>query len=197
MIKNRAKFLRSMVELEPYLVEFEEDSIIKAKVYPENYQVGRDNCRPVICITHNECTFSANDCKTKIWQRADENTLRLKGKDQGIMVSDFLFLFGQLSLSHLSNNDQDCLLAATGLSETEVVEIFEYDKNNDGYWDRPKLLKQVISKAVLIAKALYSGYSFLFMFDNATSHAVYAEDALCTGGINKNSEGKQALIRDD
>ena len=57
------------------------------------------------------------------------------------MVSDFLLLFGQLGLFHLSNNDQDCLLAAIDLSETEAVEIFEYDKNNDGYWNGPKLLK--------------------------------------------------------
>lgn len=69
-----------MAELEPYLVEFKEHGIIKAKVYPKNYQVGGDNCQPVICITHNECTFLANNCKTKIWQRTDESILRSKEK---------------------------------------------------------------------------------------------------------------------
>ena len=54
----------------------------------------------------------------------------------------------------------------------------------------------MISKAVPIVKAFYPSYSFLFIFDNAISHVVYAEDALCTGGMNKNSEGKQTLIRD-
>lgn len=118
---------------------------------------------------------------------AGENTLRPKGKGQGIMILDFL---------HLLSNDQDFLLAATSLIDTEAVEIFEYRKNNDEYWDGPKLLKQVIEKAVPIAEALYPGYSFLFMFDNATSHAVYAEDALCMGNMNKSSGEKQALLRD-
>lgn len=57
-------------------------------------------------------------------------------------------------------------------------------------------MKQVIDKAVPISEELYPGYYFLFMFDNATSHAVYAEDALCRGSMNKSSGGKQALLRD-
>ena len=126
-----------------------------------------------------------------------ENLLRPKGKSRGIMVSDFLLPFGRLGFSHLSEAEQNSLLTATDLTETEAVEIFEYGKNNDRYWDGPKLLKQVVEKAVPIAKAFYPGYSFLFMFDNATSHAVYAKNALCTRNMNKSSEGKQALLRDD
>ena len=80
MIEDRAKFLKSMAELELYLIEFEENGVIKAKVYPENCQIGGDNCRPVICITHDKCTFLANDGKTRIWQIAGENTLRPKRK---------------------------------------------------------------------------------------------------------------------
>lgn len=57
-------------------------------------------------------------------------------------------------------------------------------------------MKQVINKAILIAEAFYLGYSFLFMFDNATSHAVYAKNALCARNINKSSGGKQVLFRD-
>ena len=196
MIENKAKFLKSMAELESYLVEFEENGAIKAKVYPENCQIDGNDYRPVICITHDEYTFSANDRKTRIWQMAGENTLRPKEKGRGIIISDFLLSFRRFDLSHLSNVDQDFLKAATGLSETEAVEIFEYGKNNDGYWDRPKLLKQVVNKTIPVAKALYPGYSFLFMFNNATSHVLYAENALCTDDMNKSSRGKQALLRD-
>ena len=52
-----------------------------------------------------------------------------------------------------------------------------------------------MSKALPIAEALYPGYSLLFLFDNATSHSVYANNALRTGGMNKNSSGKQAWLR--
>lgn len=68
----------------------------------------------------------------------------------------------------------------TGLRMNEVVKILEYGKNNDGYWDRAKLVWQMIDKVLLVAETLYSGYSILFIFDNATSHLVYAVDALCT-----------------
>lgn len=82
----------------------------------------------------------------------------------------------------------------TGLTILEVVELFEYGKNNIGYWDRAKLHKHVVNKSLPIAEALYSGYSLLFLFNNATSYSVYANNALRTGGINKNSGGNQAWL---
>lgn len=46
--------------------------VSKTKLYPKNCQVGGNDCRPVICITHDECTFSANDAKTKLWQSGSQ-----------------------------------------------------------------------------------------------------------------------------
>lgn len=112
------------------------------------------------------------------------------------MIFDFLFPFGQLGISHLADVDQKSFLATTGLAKTEAAELFEYRKNNNRYWDRPKLIKQVVQKAIPIAEALYPGYSLLFTFDNATSHAIYAKDAFCTAGMNKSSGGNQLLLRD-
>lgn len=37
-----------------------------------------------------------------------------------------------------------------------LLRFFEYGKTNDGYWDGVKLHIQVVSKALLIAKALLS-----------------------------------------
>ncbi len=51
----------------------------------------------------------------------------------------------------------------------------------------------MLEKTLPITEALYPGYSILFMFDNATSHLVYAEDALCTYKINKRSVSKQII----
>ena len=70
------------------------------------------------------------------------------------MTSDFLHSFGR---------------------ETEAVEVFEYGKNNNRYWDGAKLHKQVVSKALPIAKVLYPRYSLLFLFNNATNHLFYAK----------------------
>ncbi len=78
---------------------------------------------------------------------------------------------------------------------TESVEIFEYGKNNDGYWDGAKLHQQVVNKALSIAETLYLGYLLLFLFDNATSHSVYAKDVLQVKDMNKGIRGQQPRLR--
>lgn len=84
----------------------------------------------------------------------------------------------------------------TGLSVTEAVELFEYGKTNEGYWDGAKLHKQVVNKALPIAEAFYPGYSLLFLFDNAISHSVYAQNALRTAQMDKGIGGQQPWLRD-
>ena len=81
-----------------------------------------------------------------------------------------------------------------GLHIIEAIEIFEYEKSNNGYWDRPKLYHQVVTKVLPIAEALYPGYSLLFLFNNTTSHFIYAQNALCTANINKEVEEKQPIL---
>lgn len=53
--------MKTIKELELYLVEFEEDDIIKAKNYPSDCKVRSDKRQPIIVITHNKCTFSLNN----------------------------------------------------------------------------------------------------------------------------------------
>ena len=65
MVEDCQKFLRIIKDLEPYLVEFEEDGSMKTKNYPDNCAVVGNIRWPVIVITHDECTFSAND---RIWR---------------------------------------------------------------------------------------------------------------------------------
>ena len=67
VIEDRKKFLEKMEELKQYLVEFNEDNTMKKKNYPANYAVGSSDRRPVIVITNDECTFSANDGICKAW----------------------------------------------------------------------------------------------------------------------------------
>lgn len=112
------------------------------------------------------------------------------------MVSEFLLPFGRLNLSFLSELSQKELVDKYGLTVTEAVEIFEFGKNNGGYWTGADLLKQVKEKALPIVQVLYPGYFFLFLFDNATSHSVYGPDALQVKNMGKGSGGKQSFLRD-
>ena len=50
------------------------------------------------------------------------------------------------------------------------------------------------TKALPIGEALYPEYELLFMFDNATSHAIYANDALQIAHINKGPVGQQPFL---
>ncbi len=51
-----------------YFVEFSDDGSILPKVYPDDYEVGRSDQRPIITISHDESTFS-----TKLWSSEDMN----------------------------------------------------------------------------------------------------------------------------
>lgn len=56
-----------MKSLLPYLVEFQDDGTILHKEYPEGCVMGGPDWRPIIIITYDESTFSANDSRRKVW----------------------------------------------------------------------------------------------------------------------------------
>jgi hypothetical protein len=196
VIKSRIDFLNTLKDLEPYLVEFDEHGRILDKAYPSDCQIGGSKRRPIIYITHDECTFASNDGPRFSWQGSDNIPFRPKSKGRGIMVSEFLLPFGRLDLSTLSEQARENLMTRCALKSAEAVEIFEFGKNNRGYWDGADLVKQIKEKALPIAEALYPGYSLLFVFDNATSHSVYKSDALRVRNMAKGPGGKQAFLRD-
>ena len=123
-----------------------------------------------------------------------ESWLQPKGRGQGIMASEFLLSSDRLNLSLLFQEKRDEIITKTGLTVTAAVELFEYGKNHEGYWDGVKLHEQVISKALPVAEAFYPGYALLFLFDNATSHSVYAKNALRTKDMNKGIGDQQAQL---
>ena len=60
VVEDRNHFLTKIEELKLYIVEFNKDGAMKAKD-PIDYIMRGEKHRPIIVITHNECTFSAND----------------------------------------------------------------------------------------------------------------------------------------
>ena len=167
---------------------------MKTKNYPVNCIGGGEKRRPIIVITYDECTFFANDGVQKVWTRKGDTLLRPKRRGQEIITSDFLLSFNRLNLASLSSKKKKKVEKKCGLLEIEAIEVFEYGKNNDEYWDEAKLHKQVVNKALFIAEAFYLRYSLLFLFDNATSHLVYAKDALQVQEMNKSVGKKQAQL---
>ena len=52
----------------------------------------------------------------------------------------------------------------------------------------------MVNKALPIAEALYPSYSLFFLFDNTTSHPMFAQDALCITQMNKGTGGQQSWL---
>lgn len=62
MVTDQENFLHKVTEkLKPYLVKFKKDETMKKKTYIFDCAMGGDQRCLVIMITHNECTFSANN----------------------------------------------------------------------------------------------------------------------------------------
>ena len=97
VVKDWEEFLKTMKELEPYLVEFEMDGTIKAKNYPSDCEVGGEDRRPIIVITHDKYAFLSNNGICKAWTRIGVTFFRPKRsqtKNNGVRISS---LFGRLT----------------------------------------------------------------------------------------------------
>ena len=84
------------------------------------------------------------------------------------------------------------MLVALGWPFTATY--FKYKKIEERYQTGKYLVDQIQKKALSIEKALYLSYELLFIFDNVTSHAVYAKDELQIGNMNKNSCDQQLFL---
>lgn len=139
VVEDCTNFLKQMEEFKPYMVEFYEDGAMKPKVYSSDCAVGSEICQPIIVITHDECTFSANNGVRKAWTQEGDTFLRPKRRGQGIIVLEFIFPFECLNLASLTPEKRQEVMEKTGLVHTEAVKVFEYGKINDSYWDGAKL----------------------------------------------------------
>ncbi|GBC05634.1 hypothetical protein RclHR1_06330004 [Rhizophagus clarus] len=63
--------------------------------------------------------------------------------------------------------------------------------NHNGWWKTEDLIKQITEKAILIFEKLHTSNISVFTFNNATSHAAYAKDALIASKMNLNPGGKR------
>ena len=67
VVENCKVFFNKIIELKPYIVEFDKNSVIKPKVYPLDWVIRGNNWRLITVITYDEYTFSANNRIQKTW----------------------------------------------------------------------------------------------------------------------------------
>lgn len=122
-----------MKKLELYLVEFNKIGQIISKIHLSGCEIGKDKRQLVIIIIQNKYIFLSNNGFWFGWQKDRDIFLYPKSKIWKIVIVKFLFFFGQLNLLSLSELSQQNLIERCDLLKTEVVEIFEFEKNNQEY----------------------------------------------------------------
>lgn len=114
VVEDCEVFLEKIEELKSYMVEFDENSAMKPKVYPSDCAVEGNNQQPIIVLTHDECKFSDNNGIRKAWARKSDTFLRPKGQGQGILVSEFILPYGRLNLASLTPEKREEVVQQTG-----------------------------------------------------------------------------------
>src|SRR5688500_2694996 len=109
--------------------------------------------------------------------------LHLAGKDalKDVIYFKKIYVIFLNQFPHLPKQSRECIIS--GL-------------NHDGGWTTEKLKNQIINKAIPIFETTHLDCIALFAFDNATSHAAFADDALVASNVNWNDGGKQPKMRD-
>ena len=161
-------------------------------IIPQNLPPGQ---KPLVLVTHNESTFSANDGKRRRWMENlnGKQPLRPKGRGKGLMVSNFLMSGGRLAQA-VPDIVLDAELAAQLLPHRYATEYFMYGK--DKYWQGDDMVNHTTKVAIPIFNAIFPGCQAVFAFDNASNHCSYAADALRVKNINLHPGGKQGVLRE-
>ena len=107
-----------------------------------------------------------------------EQPLRMNGQGRSIHVSDFFRpISGRLAL------DQEKKEQFPTLPEQACV-FMHLGIQHEGWWEAMNLYNQVLDRAILIFEAQFPGMQAFFAVVNATSHAAYADDALCSNRMS-------------
>ena len=98
--------------------------------------------------------------------------LRKKGNKRFIIVSEFLIK----AIKHfqISQNQQQYYFNIFYKAHV----IFNFRKNQEGYWIAHHIAEQLKTKAILIFNAFFSNNIIIFTFDNSSNHSAYSDNIL-------------------
>ena len=108
----------------------------------------------LVMVTHDECTFYANDGKQVLWLRDDEQVLRNKSPGRSMMISEFQCpCHGTMRHGNLVSS-----------------KLFFAGANNEGYWTSQDMVEQLKEQAIPIFEALHPNCQALFLFGQSSNH---------------------------
>jgi hypothetical protein len=154
--------------------------------------------KPLVLVTHDESTFSANDGKRQGWMKKGQQPLRQKSKGKGIKVSGFLTPGGKLEVpTSICNAELERNPMWVKVNDQPIRDsmwLHEYGKDN--YWTGEKMVWQTLRIAMPIFQYAFPECQALFAFDNASNHCCFTEDALISSNVSLNPGGRQPRMRE-
>jgi hypothetical protein len=143
-----------------------------------------------------ESTYHANDGLTEGWMTEDWYPLRPKGQGSGINVSDFVTPAGRLRAPQ--GTHPDCLpkyglAKSLRMDASHAANVMECGKGI--WWNSELLVKPLEEVAIPTFNLAFPGCQALFVFDNATFHCRFKDNALSAAKVNLYPGGKQPLMR--
>jgi hypothetical protein len=120
-----------------------------------------ENGQKYILVTHDECTFHANDGKNEMWLMVDEHPLRQKSPGKSIMISEFQCPYhGNMRFGSLS-----------------FRKLFKTGTAREGYWTSEDMVKQLKDEVIPVFETLHPNDIPVFIFDQSSNHNAYSKDA--------------------
>lgn len=126
----------------------------------------------LVFVTHDECTFYANDGKNDIWLMEGESYIRKKSMGSSIMVSEF-----------------QCPCHGTmRIKNWKSRTLFKAGDSREGWWSYNNMVDQLTNDAIPLFESLHPGCKAIFLFDNSSNHGAYSSDALVASRMTLNKK---------
>jgi hypothetical protein len=168
VVKYRGEWAKRMMEYKRRMDVFTGDENHPIIPYTGKHKI--------VMVTHDECTFYANDVKKQLWllPGVEETPLAQKGPGQSIMVSEFQCPYHKTMKSKKNPGKTS-------------RELFYAGKNRDGWWTAADMRRQ-FKEVVEIFEELHEGCTGIFLFDNSSNHGAFEKSALVVSRMCMNTK---------
>lgn len=129
--------------------------------------------KKLVFVTHDKSTFYANDGKRDLWLLEGENYIRKKGSGSSIMVSEFQCpCHGTIKIEGWPSRT-----------------LFKVGDSKEGWCtSKNNMVDELKENAIGLFEALHPGCTAVFLFDNSSNHAAFADDALVASRMTLNEK---------
>ncbi|KAG2069159.1 hypothetical protein BDR04DRAFT_1022347, partial [Suillus decipiens] len=160
-------FLPAWNEGQSQMRQWDRDALSDPSVLEGDEEIGQ---RLVVWF-HDESTFYANDHRKQRWVHMSEGAVpQPKGEGASLMVADFV------------SADYGWLRSPDGKESARI--LFRAGKARDGYFTNENIVAHA-EKAMDILQKYYPHEDHALIFDNATTHLKWADDALSARKLPK------------